>query len=80
VTPATHTDLDQIRELKARYTRFADTEQWVKEAGPFTEDAVMRFREVDGNLSKEVTAAEFARTVGARVGAGQPSTTCSRPW
>ncbi|WP_037858950.1 nuclear transport factor 2 family protein [Streptomyces sp. NRRL S-340] len=69
---ATHTDLDQIRDLKARYARYADTKQWEKVAGLFTDDAVMRFRDVDGNLTHEVTAAEFARTIGSRVGAGQP--------
>lgn len=68
----THTDLDRIRELKARYARYADTKQWKKVADLFTDDAVMRFRDVDGNLSNEVTAAEFARTIGERVGAGQP--------
>ncbi|GEC02753.1 hypothetical protein SSP24_04080 [Streptomyces spinoverrucosus] len=41
-------------------------------AGVFTDDAVMRFRNVDGTLANEVTAAEFAKTIGGRVGAGQP--------
>ncbi|MGV9915356.1 nuclear transport factor 2 family protein [Streptomyces tendae] len=68
----THTDLDEIRDLKARYARFADTKQWDKVAGLFTDDAVMRFRDVEGNLVNEVSAAEFAQTIGGRVGAGQP--------
>ena len=67
-----HSDLEQIRELKARYCRLADTKQWKEVAALFTEDAVMRFYGVDGGLRNEVTAAEFAATIGARVGAGQP--------
>ncbi|ROO87754.1 SnoaL-like protein [Actinocorallia herbida] len=69
---ATHADLDRIRELRARYARYADTKRWEEVAGLFTDDAVMRFRGVDGGLLNEVTAAEFAKTIGARVGAGQP--------
>jgi hypothetical protein len=72
MTVPAHSDLDQIRELKARYARYADTKQWDKVAGLFTADAVMRFRDVDGELLNEVTAAEFARSIGGRVGAGQP--------
>ncbi|MGP4012929.1 nuclear transport factor 2 family protein [Streptomyces sp. 4N124] len=68
----THTDLDQIRELRARYVRYADTKQWEKMVGVFTDDAVMRFRNVDGTLANVVTAGEFAKTIGDRVGAGQP--------
>jgi hypothetical protein len=41
-------------------------------AGLFTDDAVMRFHNVDGSLANEVRAAEFAATIGRRVGAGQP--------
>ncbi|MEU6440829.1 nuclear transport factor 2 family protein [Streptomyces sp. NPDC047046] len=72
MTTLTHTDLDRIRELKSRYARYADTKRWDEVAALFTEDAVMRFRDVDGNLVNEVPAAEFARTIGERVGAGQP--------
>lgn len=61
-------DIDQIRDLKARYCRFADAKQWQSVADLFTEDAVMRFHNVDGSLAKEVSVAEFARTVGDRVG------------
>ena len=65
-------DIDQIRDLKARYCRFADAKQWQSVAELFTEDAVMRFHNVDGSLANEVSVAEFARTIGDRVGAGQP--------
>jgi hypothetical protein len=66
------TDLEQIRELKARYCRLADTKQWKAMAELFTADAVMRFYNVDGTVANEVSAADFAATIGERVGAGQP--------
>ncbi|MQY10934.1 hypothetical protein SRB5_10480 [Streptomyces sp. RB5] len=65
-------DLDQIRELKARYVRFADLKQWEAVGELFTDDAVMSFHDVDGSLANQVAAADFARVVGGRVGAGQP--------
>lgn len=66
-------DIEQIRDLKARYCRLADTKQWDElVATLFTEDAVFRFFDVDGNLANEVRAAGFATTIGGRVGAGQP--------
>ncbi|MCI2422941.1 nuclear transport factor 2 family protein [Saccharopolyspora sp. K220] len=68
----THSDIDQIRELKARYCRFADAKQWDEVADLFTEDAMMRFYDVDGGLLNQVTAAQFAAEIGERVGAGQP--------
>jgi hypothetical protein len=71
-TPTTHSDLDQIRELRARYARYADTKQWAKFATIFTEDAVLRFFDPDGTLANEVTAGEFAETIGSRVGSAQP--------
>lgn len=68
----THSDLDQIRELKARYCRLADAKQWDEVAALFTDDAVLRFLDVDGGLLNEVTADRFATEIGQRVGAGQP--------
>jgi hypothetical protein len=65
-------DLDQIRALKARYCRLADTKQWKEMATLFTDDAVLHFYDIDGRLLNQVTAAEFAETIGRRVGAGQP--------
>ncbi|WP_205650312.1 nuclear transport factor 2 family protein [Actinoplanes solisilvae] len=66
-------DLEQIRDLKARYCRLADTKQWDELATTlFTDDAVFRFFDVDGTLANEVTAAAFATTIGGRVAAGQP--------
>jgi len=41
-------------------------------AALFTDDAVIRFYDVAGSLLNEVTAAEFAESIGERVGAGQP--------
>jgi hypothetical protein len=70
--PTTHSDIDQIRELRARYARYADTKQWTKFATIFTADAVLRFFNPDGTLANEVTGAEFAETIGGRVGPGQP--------
>jgi hypothetical protein len=64
-------DIDQIRDLKARYCRLADTKQWDEVAALFTEDAVWRIYDVDGSLLDEVPPAEFAATVGGRVGTGQ---------
>ncbi|MFI9271230.1 nuclear transport factor 2 family protein [Kitasatospora sp. NPDC052896] len=72
MSPSPLADIDRIRDLKARYCRYADTKQWDAVAALFTHDAVMRFHRVDGSLANEVPAAEFARTIGARVGAGQP--------
>lgn len=72
MTVLPHSDLDQIRDLKARYCRYADTKQWEEVGRLFTDDAVMRFYNVDGSLANEVPAAEFAGTIGGRVGAGQP--------
>jgi hypothetical protein len=72
MTVTSHSELDQIRELKARYCRFADTKQWEQVAALFTDDAVMRFRDVDGGLTDEVSAARFAATIGGRVAEGQP--------
>ncbi|WP_193783260.1 nuclear transport factor 2 family protein [Streptomyces sp. E5N91] len=65
-------DLDQISMLKARYCRLADTKQWDAMAALLTDDAVMRFYDVGGALLNEVTAAGLARTIGERVGSGQP--------
>lgn len=66
-------DIEQIRDLKARYVRLADTKQWEELAATvLAEDAVLTFRDVDGSLANEVTAAEFAATIGGRVGDGQP--------
>ncbi|PSM42982.1 hypothetical protein C6Y14_12445 [Streptomyces dioscori] len=67
-----HSDIDQIRELRARYCRLADTKRWEAMADLFTDDAVMHFHRPDGTLSHSVTAAEFPASVGGRVGTGQP--------
>lgn len=65
-------DIEQIRDLKARYARLADTKQWAEVAALFTTDAVMRFYDVEGKLVNEVTAPNFAAVIGGRIGAGQP--------
>ncbi|MFF5084447.1 nuclear transport factor 2 family protein [Actinoplanes sp. NPDC000266] len=69
---ARQADIEQIRDLKARYARLADAKRWADVAALFTDDAVMRFYDVDGVLTRQVTAATFAEVIGGSVGHGQP--------
>jgi SnoaL-like domain len=70
--PLAQPDIEQLRNLKARYCRYADAKRWTDVAALFTPDALIRFYDVDGDLANEVRAADFADTIGTRVGAGQP--------
>jgi hypothetical protein len=72
MTVITHSDIDQIRDLKARFCRYADAKQWEAVAGLFTDDAVMRIHNADGSLASESSAAELAADISGRLGAGQP--------
>jgi hypothetical protein len=65
-------DLEQLRALKARYCRYADTKRWDDLAALFTADGVMRFHDPGGALINTVAAPAIAATIGGRVGAGQP--------
>jgi hypothetical protein len=65
-------DIEALRNLKARYCRFADTKQWDHMAALFTDDGVMRFYDVGGILTNTVVAGDIAETIGGRVGDGQP--------
>ena len=38
-------DLEQLRNLKARYCRYADTIRWQDLAALFTDEGVMRFHD-----------------------------------
>ena len=65
-------DLEQLRNLKARYCRYADTKRWLDMAALFTSDGVMRFYDPSGTLTSTVAARDIAETIGGRVGGGQP--------
>ena len=65
-------DFEALRDLKARYCRYADTKRWDDMAALFTDDGVLRFYDVAGGLINTVAAADVATTIGGRVGEGQP--------
>ena len=56
-------DIDQIRDLKARYCRLTDTKQWDEATALFTEDAAWRVYDVDGSLIEDVPAAKFGAEI-----------------
>jgi hypothetical protein len=75
----TKPDLDQliageeIRDLMARYVRFADTKQWDRLAALFLANASFTPRKVDGSIWHEMTGRdEIARTIETSVGSAQP--------
>jgi hypothetical protein len=72
MTVTSFSDIDQIRDLKARFCRYVDAKQWEAVAGLFTDDAVMRIHNPDGSLASEASTAELAADISGRLGAGQP--------
>jgi hypothetical protein len=75
----TKPDLDQliageeIRDLMARYVRFADTKQWDRLAALFLANASFIPRKVDGSIWHQMSGRdEIARTIETSVGSAQP--------
>ncbi len=65
--------IEDIRNLKARYARFADLKQWSDLASVFTPDGIMSFYDVDGSLlGKRTGRQEIQDAIAASVGEAQP--------
>jgi len=52
MTPEQLVEVEQIKQLKARYFRLMDTRQWQDWAQVFTEDAVLQWGPNDGDVAK----------------------------
>jgi hypothetical protein len=64
---------EEIRDLMARYVRFADTKQWDRLAALFLADASFIPRKVDGSIWLQMSGRdEIARTIETSVGTAQP--------
>jgi hypothetical protein len=64
---------EEIRDLMARYVRFADTKQWDRLAGLFLANASFTPRKVDGSIWHQMSGRdEIARTIETSVGSAQP--------
>jgi hypothetical protein len=64
---------EEIRELMARYVRFADTKQWDRLAALFLADASFIPRKIDGSIWFHMSGRdEIARQIGTSVGTAQP--------
>jgi hypothetical protein len=64
---------EEIRDLMARYFRFADTKQWDRLAALFLANATFIPRKVDGSIWHRMSGRdEIARKIEASVGSAQP--------
>jgi hypothetical protein len=64
---------EEIRDLMARYVRFADTKQWDRLAALFLPNASFIPRKLDGSVWLQMSGRdEIARTIETSVGSAQP--------
>lgn len=55
-------DVEAIKQLKARYFRYLDTQEWTALEGIFTTDAVVSFPEIDVSYPSGAAFVAFARS------------------